>query len=297
MVSPLKRALRDLVDNRFLTAATILTIALAVLTVGTFGLFFFNAEMVLNSFRTGIKLMVYLKIDAGKDAHLTTEYQLNALAGVQDVRFISKDEGLRLLKTQLKRQASILDGLNQNPLPDAFEISLIPKNFNQAGLETIANRIEALPFVASVEYGQEWFKRFSGLFNLFKLGGYILGAVLTFAAMLIVANTIRIVLYTRKDEIDIMCLVGATDHFIKSPFYLQGIIQGAMGSLLGLAVLYVGYLSISTQTMSTQIRLGFSTGLLSLQFLSFHYLCGISITGMVVGWAGCFISLNQFVKA
>lgn len=292
MMGLMKRAIRDLVDNRFLSAATILTIALAALTVGTFSLVFFNAESLLNSFKDGIRLMVYLKIDVDKKAHLTTEYQLKTLAGIDTVRFISKAEGLQILTAQLKRQTSLLKGLNKNPLPDAFEVSLVSKNFQQEAIEAIAKQIESLPHVDSVEYGQEWFQRFAGLFNLFKMGGYVLGGVLTLAAVLIVANTIRIVLYTRKDEIDIMCLVGATDGFIKNPFYLQGIIQGALGSFLGLVVLYLGYL-----TISSQIHLGFAAGRISLRFLSLHLLCGISITGMVVGWAGSLISLNQFLKA
>ncbi|MGD9212126.1 MAG: permease-like cell division protein FtsX [Desulfobacteraceae bacterium] len=292
MVRLLKRAIRDLVDNRFLSIATILTIALTTLAVGTFGLVFFNAETLLNSFKSGIRLMVYLKANANKDAQISTEYQLKSLAGIKTVRFISKNEGLQILKAQLKRQASLIEDLNKNPLPDAFEVNLVPENFQQDRIDAIAEQIETLPYVANVEYGQEWFQRYAGLFNLFKMGSYVLGGVLAIASVLIVANTIRIVLYTRKEEIDIMCLVGATDNYIKGPFYFQGIIQGAVGSLLGLTVLYIGYLSINSQ-----IQLGFATGLLSLRFLPFRIICGISVTGMIVGWVGSFISLNQFLKA
>lgn len=286
-----RRAIRDLLDNRFLNAATIITIALTVLTVGTFGLVFFNTESLLNSWKRGIRLMAYLAPETTKDVRLSTQYQLKSLAGINAVRFISKEKGLTLLKRQLKRQASLLEGLDKNPLPDAFEISLDSKGLNQDKVESIAAKIEALPFVASVEYGQEWFRRITRLFNLFKMGGCILGGILTLAAVLIVANTIRIALFTRKDEIDIMRLVGANDGFIKGPFYLQGVMQGILGSSIGLALLYTGFLSIHSH-----IQFGFAAGAFSLHFLSMRLLCGIFFSGMVVGWIGSFISLNQFLK-
>ncbi len=284
------RAIKDLWDNRFLSAATITTIALAVLTVGTFGLIFFNAEAVMNSWKLGIRMMVYLNA-AEPNAHRSVERFLNSLAGVERIQYIPKDEALKILRKQLNRQKSILDGLSNNPLPDAFEVRFAPDKFQQEDVESIAVQIEKQPEVASVEYGKEWFHRVSVFFNLFKMGGYVLGGVLALATILIVANTIRIVLYTRKDEIDIMRLVGATDTFIKSPYYLQGIIQGAMGSLIGIASLYIGYLSISTQ-----IKTGFTAGAIDLRFLSNHFIGGISITCMVVGWAGSIISLKQFLK-
>lgn len=286
-----RRAIRDLHDNRFLSTATITTIALAVLTVGTFGLVFFNAEALLNTWKSGMRLMIYLQADTNENARLKTRHHLESLKAVKKIRFIPKEEALRMLTEQLKRQVSLLEGLNRNPLPDAFEVSLDPNALSPKDVEAVAAKIETLSTVASVEYGEEWFQRFTGIFNLLKMGGYVLGSVLTFAAVLIVANTIRIVLYTRKEEIDIMRLVGANDGFIKWPFYLQGIIQGALGSLMGLALLYIGF-----RFVSSQIQLGFTAGLFSLRFLSIHFLYGIFMTGMVAGWAGSFISLNHFLK-
>ncbi len=286
------RAIKDLWDNRFLSIATITTIALAVLTVGTFSLIFFNAEAVLDSWKLGIRMMVYLNTDADSETRISVERYLSTLAGMESVHYISKEDALKILKNQLNRQKSILDGLSGNPLPDAFEVRFAPEKFHQGNVESIAAQIEAQPEVASVEYGKEWFQRVSVFFNLFKLGGYVLGGVLALATILIVANTTRISLYTRKDEIDIMRLVGATDTFIKSPYHLQGIIQGAVGSLIGMAFLYLGYISLSAH-----IQTGFIAGIIDLRFLSNHFICGISIASMVVGWAGSIISLKQFLKA
>ncbi len=106
---------------------------------------------------------------------------------------------------------------------------------------SIAGQIGGLPAVDSVEYGQQWMGRFAGLLNLFRFAGMVLGGLFFIASGLIVANTARLVLYSRREEVEIMRLVGATDGFITAPFYIQGLIQGAFGCGIGLAVIYAAY--------------------------------------------------------
>ena len=106
------------------------------------------------------------------------------------------------------------------------------------------------------------------------------------ATVFIVANTIRLVLYSRRDEIEIMRLVGATDRFIKIPFYLQGMIQGGTGTLIGLVILFGGYLSLTSQ---------FNSGV-SLRFFTPAICAGIVVGGISVGWLGSWVSLKQFMK-
>ena len=111
------------------------------------------------------------------------------------------------------------------------------------------------------------------------------------AAILIVANTSRLVLYSRREEVEIMRLVGATDRFIKTPFYIEGLLQGAAGGILGLATLFITYVIISTN-MDQSLTPGFFT----IRFLSAWTFFGIILCSMFVGWLGCYISLKQFLK-
>lgn len=287
-----KRALRDILKNRFLSMVTIITIALSILIVGAFGLFFLNAGDVMNTWKRGIRIMVYLKPDLSEAQRLDTQYRLKGVSGVRDAHFISKEDAMALLKSQMKRQSSLLTNLRNNPLPDAFEITLVTSAQQEESIEALAIQIEALPAVESVEYGQQWVKRFINLFNLFKLLGYALGGLFFLAAVLIVANTIRLVLYSRREEIEIMRLVGATDGFIKVPFYLEALLQGAFGSILGLIGLYVSYLSISSQ-----FEQGFAAESIILRFYPLDITLAIVIMGMIVGCLGCMLSLKQFLKA
>ncbi|MEJ2660559.1 MAG: permease-like cell division protein FtsX [Desulfobacteraceae bacterium] len=286
-----QRAVKDILDNRFLTAITVATIALSILIAAAFALFFINAGDVLNIWQKGIRMMVYLKPDTSDAGRLDTKYRLQSIAGVQETRFISKEEAMQKLKQQMAHYSALLDNLKENPLPDAFEISVKPTVRNSTELSFLAERIGALSTVDEVEYGQRWIQRFSNIISLFRLAGYGIGALFFMATVFIVANTIRLVLYSRRDEIEIMRLVGATDRFIKVPFYLQGMIQGGLGTLIGLLVLLAGYYSLTTHFSQSA-----SGQLITLRFFSLGNCAAIICGGVMVGWLGCWVSLKQFMK-
>jgi cell division transport system permease protein len=286
-----QRAVKDILDNRFLTAITVITIALSILIAAAFALFFINAGDILNIWQKGIRMMVYLKPDTSDAGRLDTKYRLQSIAGVQKTRFISKEEALQKLKHQMAHYSALLDNLKENPLPDAFEITVKPTARNSTELSFLAERIGALSTVDEVEYGQQWIQRFSNIINLFRLAGYGIGTLFFMATVFIVANTIRLVLYSRRDEIEIMRLVGATDRFIKIPFYLQGMIQGGLGTLMGLLALLAGYYSLTVHFNQSA-----SSQLIALRFFSPGNCAAIICGGVVVGWLGCWVSLKQFMK-
>ena len=287
----IQRAIKDILENRFLNAVTIITIALSILIVSSFGLFFLNAQDMFNAWKKGVRIMVYLAPDTSEAQRLDTRYRLQTIAGIKSIRFISKDEALTLMKTRMQRQMSLLDNLRENPLPDAFEVALVTESNSPEKIEFLAQRIEALPSVAEVEYGQQWIERFANFFNLFKLAGYGMGTLFFMATVFIAANTIRLVLYSRREEIHIMRLVGATDNFIKLPFYMEGLLQGLCGGLIGLGVLYAAFSAIGTQFEQT-----LSAEMVTVRFFSIGICSGVIGCGMATGLLGSFFSLKQFMK-
>jgi cell division transport system permease protein len=286
-----KRAIQDIRQNRFLNAITIITIALAILIVSAFVLFFINTNDLMNAWKKGIKIMAYLHLETPQAEIPQLKKKIQNMYGVREVRFISKEEGLKALKEQLQRQSSLLDDLKQNPLPDTFEIRMIAASQSWEKVEVLAKEIEKLKRVETVEYGQQWLERFTNIFNLFTLAGYALGALFLMATLFFVANTIRLVLYSRREEVEIMRLVGAADGFIKMPFYIEGLIQGALGGLIGLAALFVIFILISAN-----VQEGFSAELFRIRFLPPTIFAGIIFSSMFIGWLGCYLSLKQFLK-
>ncbi|MBW1841600.1 MAG: ABC transporter permease [Deltaproteobacteria bacterium] len=289
MIRYYKRAIQDILDNFFLNAVTIITIALSILIVSAFALFFVNASEIMNSWKEGLRIMVYLNPDLPESAVADLKNKIQGMYGIQRVNFISKTEAMALLKEKMKRQSSLLSNLEQNPLPDAFEVRMIAASQNREKIETLATRLEALSQVDEVEYGQSWLGRFTNIFNLFRLAGYALGGLFFMASVFIVANTTRLVLYSRREEVEIMRLVGAEESFIKAPFYIQGIIQGALGAAIGLAVLFILFLFVSSNMAQD-----FSYGLINIRFFSPGIFSIILLCSMVVGWLGAFLSLKQF---
>ena len=191
----------------------------------------------------------------------------------------------------MHRQASLFENLTANPLPDAFEIRIHTPEGNWQKIESIATRIESFNPIEEVEYGQSWLGRFSNIFSLFRLAGYTLCGIFFMATICIVANTMRLVIYSRSEEVEIMRLVGATDRFIKIPFYIQSLIQGALGAVVGLTVLFIAFLFLNTG-----VQASFFSGFFEIRFLSPLALVSIMGGSMLVGWLGCYLSLKQHLK-
>jgi cell division transport system permease protein len=287
-----KRAVEDFRNNRLLNIITLLTISLSILIVSAFILFFINTNEIMNFWKKGVRVMAYLKPDLADSSLTDLTRRIQSISGVETVRFISKKEAFTQLKAQMKRQASLLDNLGENPLPDAFEIRMNVATQTWDKVEFLAAEIEALDEVEEVEYGQRWLGRYTHIFDLFKLTGYAMCGIFFMAAVFIVANTIRLVIYSRRDEIEIMRLVGAAERFIKIPFYFQGLLQGALGAGIGLAILFFAYLAIVSN-----IDQGWFSGLFQIRFLSPLMSGAIILLSMLVGWFGSYLSLKQYLKA
>ena len=286
-----KRAIDDIFKNSFLNLVTIITISLSILITSAFILFFINTSEIINSWKKGLRIMAYLKPDVSSTDLAYLKQAIQSLDGVENLRFIAKAEALSQLKTQMQHQASLLENLTENPLPDSIEIRMTATVESWQRIASLAAQIEMLTQVHEVEYGQRWIGRFIHLFNLFKLAGYAMGALFFMAAIFIVANTIRLVIYSRREEVEIMRLVGATDNFIKVPFYFEGLIQGALGAVVGLGILYLAFFFITAN-----VEQEFLPGIFHLKFIPPAILCEILLGSMLVGWLGCYISLKQFLR-
>jgi cell division transport system permease protein len=287
----LKSALKDIRSNRLMSLVTISTFALSILIVSTALLFFVNVNRIIDGWRQGIHMMAYLRDGLTDTDRTHLKAQIEALYGVQRADFISKDQALARLRAQMSRQAAILDNLEANPLPDAFEVQMIAASQTWEKVEQLAASLETLDGVSEVEYGQRWIKRIINVFNLFQMTAYTMGALFFMAAVFIVGNTVRLVLFSRKDEVEIMRLVGATEGFILAPFYFQSLLQAAAGSVIGLVGLYIMYMLIQSR-----ITAGMTTGFFEPHFLSAATQMGIIGCSMLVGWLGCHLSVKQYVK-
>lgn len=287
----LKKALADIRSNRVLNLITIVTISLSILVVSVFLLFFENASRVIEAWNQGGRAMIYLKKEFHPEMLSELNIKIKALGGIDMITYISKTQALDDLKKQMSSRTAFLKTLKENPLPDALEIQMTSYH-NFEDVKTLAQMIQAIAIVETVEYGQGWLGQFLKIFNLFKMAGYALCGLFFLIALFITANTVRLAFYARKLEVEIMRLVGATETFIKAPFYVEGLVQGFLGGVLGLTVLSITYLTLAsgmTQHLAADVYL-------HIRFLSVKSIVLIVFGSTFLGWFGCYLSLKQILK-
>lgn len=286
-----RRAVTDFANHKFLHGVSIVTIALSVFIVSAFALFFNNATDFLDAWRKGVRVMTYMEESVMDDQRSVLTETIAKLDGVAAVTFISREEAFADLKQKIGGQSSLLDGLDKNPLPDAYEITLTDSYRETADIEKLAEALRGLPGVADVEYAQKWLQRFTGMYNLFKATGMVLAGVFFIATLLIIANTIRLIMYSRREEIEIVRIIGADEKFVKYPLFIEALAQGGIGGLTGVLMLFLAFAAF-VPNFAPAIGFAF----FEMRFISLYFAIGIVMGSMFIGWVGCYLSIRKFLN-
>ena len=195
------------------------------------------------------------------------------------------------LKKALRSHSALLDGLEKNPLPSSFEIVFKDIHTKRVAPKEIKEKIEKLKGVDEVQYSEQWIERFKGLMDIVNLVGFIIGGFLCLAVIFIITNTIKLNIYSRRDEIEIYKLVGATDWFVKAPFLIEGGIQGVIGGLMTLLVLYASYRIFTMKTVQL-----FGLPIMEITFFPREYMIFLVLLSMGLGLIGGFVAVGRFFR-
>ncbi|HHY45712.1 MAG TPA: ABC transporter permease [Firmicutes bacterium] len=213
------------------------TIIASFLVLGMLGLVFINIYHISQFIESRVEIRAFLKDGLSASDIRGLQSRLSAVPGVKRVSFISRDEGLKRLKAQLQDKRFLLDVMEENPLPDAFDIELKdPRN-----VKSIAATISRMPGVDEVNYGQGFAETLFTTTRFILIVSMGLFAIIASLVVFIIGNAVRLSIFARRREIEIMKLVGATDWFVRWPFLLEGIMIGVAGAGLSCAVLVVLY--------------------------------------------------------
>jgi cell division transport system permease protein len=287
------RALRNMRQSPFLCAAAVGTVAVSLAILAFFALLVLNVQNLAGHWSKEVQVVAYLdKLPEGRQLRGWIE-DIGHLPEVEEVILVSREEAFDRFRKRLGRDADLLDGLESDILPASLEISLHEEHRTRQGVETIVARLQQNPALSDLRYGQDWLERFESFLTLLRLAGAILGGFLIFAALFIVANTIKLTLYARRDELEIMTLVGGTPLFIKMPFLLEGSLQGAFGGVLALGGAYALYQLFVHRGLSVFLPL---TGLEGIVFLPVSWQLLVLAAGTLLGFAGSLVSLRKFVR-
>ena len=289
----IKEALNNIKGNRLVATIAALIITFSFIIIGLFLVIFLNFYDLLLSWREKVQIVIYLEDSLSENETATIVERIRSAKEIEEVIYVTKEEALSDFEKDVEWLPGILEGLGDNPLPASLEVRLKKEYQTSRTLASLANWLKAIKGVEEVQYGEEWIENFSTFVGIMKLSGIILGTLLGTAIVFIVSNTINLTLYARKEEMEILRLIGATEGFIKAPFVIEGAILGLIGTSLSLFFLWALYESFIPKA---QLLTGLLEKGLNLSFLPPKAALGIITVGVFLGSLGGLFSLAKVYR-
>lgn len=283
-------ALRRLLGQPVGTLLSALVVGIALSLPGGGYLLIDNLASLARSVSSTPEISVFLDPAAGKAEIDAFDARLQALPELAGHRFVPRDEALRQLESS--GLGDIVAGLPGNPLPDAFVLR--PRGEDPALFETLAGEIASWPHVAHVQVDSDWVKRLHALLELGRSAVLMLAGLLGFALVIVTFNTIRLQLLTERQEIAVSRLLGATDPFIRRPFYWFGGLQGALGGLVALGTIWLGVAALAKPASVLAKTYGM---LFVLSGPKWPEALAIIAFAVFLGWVGAAISVRRHLAA
>jgi cell division transport system permease protein len=217
---------------------TTCTIAFSLLILGAALCLFLNMDTFIKKWRKEICIIPFLEDGLSQSEIQNLKRQISQMPEVDNIVYVEKEEALARLRSHLKGKEGILDGLETNPLPASMEIKLKPMFQNIRSIKSLARKLRSFEGIEEVQYGEGWIERFMMGFRLAKVVAWVIFGLLFIATAFIIGGTIKLTIYSRREELEIMRLVGATDLFLKAPFYIEGLLYGLAGAILAIGILF-----------------------------------------------------------
>jgi len=286
----LSEAFRDLRRAGRVAVSAIVLITLSLVALGAFWMLSSNLGRAVAQWKDRVRIVVYLRREPTPLEQVVLLERVKAVPNVMAVRYVSKGEALASLKRVLGKDAAVVDNLPANPLPASIEITPTAEAATPDGARTLIARLGTLPEAEEVEGGVDWVERLSHWQRLLVAIGLGFGAPLGLAALLTVTTATTLVLHSRRDETEIMRLVGAPEAAIRLPLLLQGLIQGLFGALLALGGLVVLY-RLATPQLEPLLNL--TVGLPRVEFLPASVVVRLLFAGAALGAFGGWLARGR----
>ena len=289
----IRRALQNIGGNLFPNLTTIGIIAISMLIFSTFTLIAFNLTSFLKIWEDKIEIVAYLKKETPLKEVESLLKKARQLEGVDALKYVSPSDAMAFMEAKLGSQKNLLEGIQPGVLPPSFEIQLKKEYRNPTKIKEVVSRLKQFPQIEEIQYGQEWVETFSALVHILHVTQWILGGLLLVAMIFIISNTLQLTVSSRREEIEIMHLVGASPAFIQVPFYIEGLIQGLFGAGLAIFFLFLLhkgfflYIPPSIQTWLAGIPI---------LFLPPEAIARILLGGMVLGIFGSVVASMRFLR-
>lgn len=282
----LRESFASLVRNRLVNTGAVGLLITCLVMTGAFAMFMANINLMVDEIGAVNEVSIYIDENAPEGTAAEVGTEINKVENISSVRFVSKEEALESLRDDF---GDLLNGLEEdNPLRDGFVIELSDQEFME---ETVAT-LGKIKGVAKVSYNGDVARKFVNVRNFIAMMGMGVIAVLGVVSVLIVSYSVRISAYTKREEIEIMKIVGATNMFVRAPFILEGIILGIIGAAVSYGIVVLVYLDVFVPGIE---RLNFVSAMPFATFalpLALIYVAA----GVLMGIFGGTFAINRYLK-
>jgi cell division transport system permease protein len=283
----LSEAATSLWRSRLVNAVSVGTIAVSLFVLGAFLIVAGGLGELVSRWTEKVQVIVYLEDGTEDRVRVSLENRLREDPAVGAVDYVSPEQALARFREMFRDLSSLPEDLGENPFPASLEVTLRADRQSPAEVQRLARAFAGVPGVREIQYDLLWIERLATGVRLVRGLGAFLGGILVLAGVFTISNVIRLTIYAREDELDIMRLVGATRAYVKGPFVTEGMIQGGLGGLVAAGLLWAALAWLSRSLASSDLlpRAAFSLppGVVLL----------LVVGGMTVGLAGSLISLAR----
>lgn len=286
-----REALISLRRNSWMVLASVGTVAVSLIIVGMSLITVMYANYVATYLESNVEIRVFLKTDVNEDDARALQDQIKSIPGVAKAEFINKDKALEDFRKDLGEQQNMIEALGgKNPLPHLYKVTTI----SPQDIVKVANKLQALQQTDQIKYGQGVVEKLFAITKWVRMVGLTVMVLLGLAAIFLIATTIRLTVFARRKEIQIMKILGATDWFIRWPFLMEGMVLGFIGALIAVLIVDVSYAAFTDYILT---ELSFNIIGLS-RDPRFLVSLGAALlgTGTFIGAIGSGISMRKFLR-
>jgi len=284
-----EEAVSSLWRSRLINALCVGTMAVSLFVLGAFLTIASNLNHVVAHWSEKVQVTFYLTDDLESPIRESLENRLREDAAVERLVYVSRAEALENFKRLFRDLRSLPEDLGKNPFPASLEATLRAGHQSAEEVQRLVKAFEKAPGVEEVQYDLLWIQRLSTAVRLVRGLGLFLGGILVLAGVFTISNVIRLTVYARQDELDIMRLVGATRAYVRGPFIVEGSIQGGLGGLVSVGLLWTAFRIFAHDAVAASDLLGRAA-----VFLPTDLCVSIVLGGMLVGVVGSIISLGRY---
>jgi cell division transport system permease protein len=274
--------------SRLMNALSVGTIAVSLFVLGAFLTLASNLNEVVARWSRKVQVTFYLTDGLEAPVRESLVGRLQDDPAVESVEVITRDQALERFRALFRDLQTLPDDLGENPFPASVEATLRPGRESPEEVQRLVAAFEKAPGVEEVQYDLLWIQRLATAIRLVRGVGALLGGILVLAGVFTISNVIRLTVYARQDELDIMRLVGATRAYVKGPFVVEGLIQGGLGGLISVGLLWAAFRVLARDALAASDLLGRAVVFLPLDVCVF-----IVLGGMAVGVVGSLLSLGR----